>query len=334
MKKNKRKVLIFTDHRKHSSENSLYDLTIKCLEHPATETVSIATKGNALNLDFFNCVIDSNLWATTVDRSFSFSTDDHPLSKNFIQIKFQEYDLVWLRMPPPLTSKFLEYLDKVFFNSVIINDPKSIELTGSKKFLLNFPKLCPPMKLCSSVSDIDAFRSLFPIVLKPLNEYGGRGILKIDRGVVYSDTDSWTFEEFAMGFKQNPIDYLAVKYLKNVRKGDKRIVVVNGEILGASLRLPAENSWLCNVSMGGSSSIAEIDQEEKEIIKEINPYLSQRGIVMYGVDTLVDDTGQRVLSEINTASIGGLPQIAKLRNEPLVEKAIELIWKYYFDKIL
>jgi len=141
-----------------------------------------------------------------------------------------------------------------------------------------------------------------------------------------------SFEEFAASYVENPIDYLAVKFLENVKQGDKRIVVVNGEILGASLRLPAENSWLCNVAMGGSSNMAEVESEEEEIIRLINPTLSDMGIVMYGVDTLVGDDGKRVLSEINTTSIGGLPQIAAMRNEPLVERAIDLIWEYYNEK--
>ena len=123
-----------------------------------------------------------------------------------------------------------------------------------------------------------------------------------------------------------------MKYLKNVKQGDKRIVVVNGQILGASLRLPADNSWLCNVAMGGSSNITQVEKEEEEIIRIINPTLSDKGIVMYGVDTLVGDDGKRVLSEINTTSIGGLPQIAAMNNLPLLERAIDLIWEFYNDK--
>ena len=120
-----------------------------------------------------------------------------------------------------------------------------------------------------------------------------------------------------------------VKYLKNVTQGDKRIIVVNGKIMGASLRLPPEGSWICNASMGGSSYAAEVDKDEENIISVINPVLSKMGIVMYGIDTLVNDERRRVLSEINTTSIGGLPQIAGFRKKPVVEEAIDLIWKYF-----
>ena len=103
--------------------------------------------------------------------------------------------------------------------------------------------------------------------------------------------------------------------------------------MGASLRLPAKNSWLCNVAMGGSSHKTQVESEEIEIIKKLNPTLSKMGIVMYGVDTLVGDDGKRVLSEINTTSIGGLPQLAQQQKKPLVEKTTYLLWKYIQKKL-
>jgi glutathione synthase len=124
-----------------------------------------------------------------------------------------------------------------------------------------------------------------------------------------------------------------VKFLKNVSQGDKRIVVVNGRIMGASLRLPPTDSWLCNVAKGGSSNFAKADSDEIDMIDKINPKLAEMGIIMYGVDTLVDDDGNRVLSELNTTSIGGLPQIAKLMGKPLVKEAADLIWNYIIEKI-
>ncbi len=328
----KRKVLLLTDHTNHSSENSLYDLSVKMLAHSKTKSVAIVSKGNSKNNDFFSCKINVSLWATTITESFAYNKTDHPLLKNIHQVNFNEYDLVWLRLPPPLSSDFLDYIDRVFSNTIVINNPKSIHRTGSKNFLINFPTICPPMKICTSIDEIDEFRQHFPIVLKPYNEYGGRGIVKIENEVVSSGLNTFTYDEFADQYHQNPIDYLGVKYLKNVHQGDKRIIVVNGQILGASLRLPAKNSWLCNVSMGGSSNMAEVEPEETKIVSIVNNLLSKQGIVMYGIDTLVNDNGKRVLSEINTTSIGGLPQIAAMRKEPLVEKAIDLIWDYYEEK--
>lgn len=332
MKKNKRKVLILTDHKNHSSENSLYELSIKLLNHEKTESVDIVSRNSLKNEAFFSCHSRSKLWATRINKNFAYSKENHPLAKADQPIDKNSYDLVWLRLPPPLGDKILDFVSQEFSDSVIINNPKSINETGSKNFLINFPTICPPMKICSSIDEINEFRMQFPIVLKPFNEYGGKGIAKIEGEQVSMGNNTFSFSEFEEKYKDNPIDYLGVKYLKNVKQGDKRIIVVNGQILGASLRLPAENSWLCNVSMGGSSNMAEVDPEEEEIVSIVNPVLSKLGIVMYGIDTLVNDEGKRVLSEINTTSIGGLPQIAAMKEKPLVEKAIELIWDYYEEK--
>lgn len=332
MKMNKYRVLILTDHINHSSENSLYALSQKMLDHPLTESIDIATRGISENDSFFLDLSSEELYATEIKNTFDYSQNEHPLSKDYRKVDTKSYDLVWLRLPPPLSKEFLDFISGAFSNSVVINNPKSIHLTGTKSFLTNFSSVCPPMKICNNIDDIIAFSQQFPIVLKPFREYGGKGIVKIEGDSVSSGQETWTLKAFADRYKQNPIDYLAVKYLKNVTQGDKRIVVVNGKVLGASLRLPAENSWLCNVSMGGSSNMAEIEPEEEEIIKTINSKLAQMGIVMYGADTLVDDDDKRVLSEINTTSIGGIAQIAAMRNEPLVEKAIDLIWDYYEDK--
>ena len=109
--------------------------------------------------------------------------------------------------------------------------------------------------------------------------------------------------------------------------------MINGKILGASLRLPAKGSWLCNVAMGGSSQAAQVEPEEVAIVRTIDPVLSKMGIVMYGVDTLVGDDGKRVLSEINTTSIGGVPQLAEQQGKPLVKETAHLLWNYIHQKI-
>jgi len=301
------------------------------LAHPKTESVTIASKVTELNKPFYEGDKNAELYAKNIQKDFAFTDINHPLSSGNEKVNTEEYDLIWLRLPPPLNPSFLKFIEHKFSNAVVINNPKGILATGTKEYLLNFPSVCPPMKICKSLEDIIEFKNDFPIVLKPLRGYGGKGIVKIKGEEVFKGKKSMSFSDFREEYKKDPIEYLAVKYLKNVGKGDKRIVVVNGEILGASLRLPAKDSWLCNVSMGGSSNHSDVDIEEEEIVKLINPILVQLGIVMYGVDTLVGDDGKRVLSEINTTSIGGLPQIAKLKNQPLVEKGIELIWNY-FDK--
>ena len=119
-----------------------------------------------------------------------------------------------------------------------------------------------------------------------------------------------------------------MKFLKNVQQGDKRILVVNGQILASSLRLPAEGSWLCNIAQGGTSIPSTVTDKEIQIIKEISPKLSEKGIVFFGADTLVDDQNERVLSEINTLSIGGFPQTEIQTGMPIVQMAIDNMINY------
>ena len=274
-----------------------------------------------------------NLLVSKADKSFAFSPDGQFFRKNRRKENIREYDAIWLRMPPPLSNDFLMYLMSEFPNQMILNDPIGISKTGTKEFLTNFADCCPPMAICKSLKDIDQFKKQFPIVLKPFRDYGGKGIVRIDGNTVWDGKEQKTYAQFVKQLRGKPINYLGVKFLKNVGEGDKRIVVVNGHILGASLRLPAKGSWICNVAQGGSSNIAEVEPAEVAIIQKIDPTLSKMGIVMYGVDTLVGNDGKRVLSEINTTSIGGLPQIAKMQNKPLVKQATDLLWDYIIKKI-
>ncbi|MGK0391590.1 MAG: glutathione synthase [Maribacter sp.] len=323
------KLLILTDHKGHSAENSLYAFVQAMRKHALCSQVDVASRGVPKNDSFFEEKQFSDIHVTTADETFSFDKEGHYFFQNLKKESTASYDLVWLRLPPPLSTSFLEFLDKKLANQFIINNPRSIYETGSKEFLLNFPDICPTMKICSSIDDIIEFKNQFPIVLKPFREYGGKGIIRIDGDKVWEEKELTNFDEFIE--KVDDVAYLGVKFLKNVSKGDKRIIVINGRIMGASLRLPADNSWICNVAMGGSSNHAEVDEDERAIIAAIDPTLSKMGIVMYGVDTLVDDDGKRILSEINTSSIGGLPQIAKFRGQSLVDEAVDLIWQYFIQ---
>lgn len=322
------RLLILTDHRGHSQENALYALARAMQARQQAGTVSVATRGDADNDPFFSGQSPEQLYATEVDRNFWFRNVETAFAERRRAIQVRDYDLIWLRLPPPLGLPFVEFLERSFPNTVIINDPRGIYKTGSKAFLTRFPELCPPMAICRSVEDIVALKTQFPIVLKPLREYGGRGIVRVQGDQVWAGQNQISFDAFAEQLAGQPVEYLGVKYLKNVDQGDKRIVVVDGRIMGASLRLPRSGSWICNVAMGGTSHPGNVEEAERNIVATIDPVLREMGIVMYGVDTLVGDDGQRVLSEINTTSIGGLPQIAAASGLPLVEDAADLLWSY------
>ncbi len=322
--------LVLTDHTRHSAENSLYALVTKLKAHPQCGELYVASRGNDENDSFFEKGNYSNIHGYRVKKSLSFEEVSKGLLFETQILSQEDFDVVFMRLPRPVSTQFLMNLADTFNDKIFINHPIGIEKTGTKKFLLNFPEVCPPIRLCHSIEEITDFSKQFPLVLKPLREYGGKGIFRLEGEVVYEGKESFPATEYLQKREKEirSEGILAMKFLKNVSQGDKRILVVNGKILAASLRLPAEGSWLCNVAQGGSSVKTELTPEEETIIAKISPILLKEGIVIFGADTLVDDEGKRVLSEVNTLSIGGFPQSEKQTGRPIVQQAIDGIFDY------
>lgn len=326
-------MLVLTDHRTHSAENSIYALAPALLAHPSCARLDIATRGLGRNNGFFKSNLSQAFYASPATADFHYDSNGYCYKKKLRRVTLQDYDVVFMRLPHPVEERFWQFVTDIYPERQIINQPSGIFLTGSKSFLLNVPELCPPIQLCQSIDDIQEFRSRFAIVLKPLRDYGGNGIIKIANDDVWQGNEHTTFAKFAETLKRAPIEYLGMQYLINVTQGDKRVIVCNRETLGASLRMPASGSWICNAAQGGMPTQSDITEEETKIAARLNEVLYERGIVLYGFDTLTDDAGKRVLSEVNTTSIGGIPQIGKLNNIPMVERVVDLIWTYVNEEM-
>ncbi|MCB0837233.1 MAG: hypothetical protein KDE26_10390 [Bacteroidetes bacterium] len=329
----KLRFLIITDHRQHRPANPVYSLTSELFSRPETKLIDIVSRGNPKNDPFFT-EQSTHFYTTRIGPDFSFQPSGDQFIQNQNDGNIEDYDVVLMRLARPVDSSFLHFVAHHTQNKVVINHPLGIEKTSSKAFLLNFPDLCPPIKLCHKIEDILSFMEQFPIVLKPLKEYGGKGILRAEGGIIYDQDQSYSAQEYLQKQKDyiENQGYLAMKFMKNVSQGDKRIIVAGGEILAASLRKPAEGSWLCNVSQGGSSESALPEAEEVEMINRISPTLLKEGILIYGADTLVNDDGKRILSEINTLSVGGFADIQANTGIPIIPKTIDKILAYVNPK--
>ncbi len=326
----KYKILVFTDHSKHSKENSIYALVTALAKHEQCQEVFVASRGNPQNDSFFGKMEIASVFAKHIQSTFNFDSTGEQFLKELVEVNIADFDVIFLRLPRPISDDFFHYLLEIAGDKIFVNHPKGIMETSSKAFLLNIPHVCPPMKLCKSAIDVFQFANRFPIVLKPLKEYGGKGIVKIINHQVQDGSTTLPLKEYLVTIKSEleREGFLAMKFLKNVQQGDKRILVVNGQILASSLRLPAEGSWLCNIAQGGTSIPSTVTDKEIQIIKEISPKLSEKGIVFFGADTLVDDQNERVLSEINTLSIGGFPQTEIQTGMPIVQMAIDNMINY------
>ena len=298
------KILIVTDLSTHNSANSLYKLANALFDHPLIETVVVASRGIQKNESFFKCKSMVHIEGYHINRHISFFDKDE-LVREISTYKLNSFDNIILRLPYPIDQDFFPALTQNFDETRIINRPSGIALTGDKAFLLKMKTYTPPIQLCHNLEEIFDFSSQYECVLKPRFSYGGKGILRIQKERVWFGDQERSVNDFVEEYKENPQSYLAMKFLKNVSKGDKRLIVVNGEIVSSSLRLPNKGSWLCNISQGGKNFISEPTKGECAMIQKINSLLSEHGIFYYGVDTILDDDGTRKISEINTSSIGG-----------------------------
>lgn len=322
------RLLVLTDHGQHGSHESLYPLLRTMLLHPVCQQIEVASRSTLGNMEFFMGKAAANLWGISVDREFQFERKDEIFASNTREISLQSYDWVLLRIPKPNPPALFQQIQKIWGDRVI-NKPENILMTGSKAFLLNFPESCPPMKLCYSVTEILDYRKQFPIVLKPFLAAGGKGILKIEGDLVWEGSKSQPLADMLPAIQQQvKTGYLAMKFLSHVDQGDKRILVVNGHVVGASLRLPRKGSWMCNIAQGGSSTAALVDPDEQEIVARLHPVMQEQGIVLYGIDTLMGDQGKRVLSEINTSCAGGIYPAEQVSGEPVVQRTTDRLWEY------
>ncbi|NJC25781.1 ATP-grasp domain-containing protein [Neolewinella antarctica] len=327
------RTLILTDHSGHSDQNSVYALA-RCLANdPRSSRVDVASRGSAQNTALFQEGALARVQGITVREQFEFDPTGRQFAEQLTMLHPKDYDLIWLRLPHPIApalARAMNYLDQNT-NTVVINRPSGMLETGDKAWLLNWEKYSAPMALVKSDEEVLAFTDQRKTVLKPLRAHGGKGIAKVHNGEVEVDGITQSLQAWLTAHQQEleTDGYLAVKFLENVSKGDKRILVVNGKVLGASLRVPAAGEWLCNVAQGGTSVGSEITPEEAEMVAAISPALLEKGVVFYGMDTLEDDDGKRLLSELNTMSIGGFPQAEAQSGQPVVQRAIDEIFTYY-----
>lgn len=323
-------ILVLTDHSRHSDQNSIYAILDEMVRHHQCKSIDVVSRGIEKNQDFFMGQGSADLFATSFDHQFKFTENGFYYKKDLHKVNIKNYDIIFMRLPRPVTDSWLKWLVETADHAIIINNPLGIIKTSSKKYLLNFPDQCPDMRLCNSKSDVLEMAKNYPIVLKPLREYGGKGIVKIHGGKVDTGYKILDLDAYLTSIETELTNdgYLAMKYLKNVSNGDKRILVVGGEIMASSLRLPAEGSWLCNVAQGGQSVKSDVTSEEVEIINAIAPQLLAEGILIFGADTLEDDNGKRILSEVNTLSIGGFPQAQQQSGKPIIKMTINKIFEY------
>ncbi len=313
------RLLFITDHRYHKPFDSVYALAawVDSIEGVDAYVSSIGTSDNTSRMKqapfTYISAVRPNQNLVYQKRRSCFSTAPHCLPVT-------DFDVICLRVLPICITS-LQSLEESFSHARFINTVDGIIKTESKEYLSNIAAHCPTLKVCHTKEQALEFISRGPAVLKPRYGYGGYSNLLINDESLFDGANTFPrshlvsllTEKFKCGES-----YIAMEFLPRYVKGDKRILVVNGSIVGTSLRVPQE-SWLCNISSGGKVLKASVKQEERNAINQITPQLEQEGITMYGVDTLENEQGHRQVTEINTCCPGGFHSISHTLGDPLIQ---------------
>ncbi len=224
-------------------------------------------------------------------------------------------DVVLLRQDPPFdmgyitTTHILERLPK---SVTVVNDPYWVRNSPEKVFVTEFPDLMPPTLITGDPETIRAFRAEHgEIVIKPLYGNGGAGVFRIQPG----DENLNAMMEFFAAFVREPM--MVQRYEAKVRQGDKRIILVDGEPVGAINRVPAAGEARSNMHVGGRPEKTALTARDKEICSRIGPELRRRGLLFTGIDVIGD-----YLTEINVTSPTGIWEIKRFEGVDVAA----LIW--------
>ena len=211
-------------------------------------------------------------------------------------------DVVLMRQDPPFDMAYItatHILEHIHPQTLVVNDPVSVRNAPEKLFVTHFDGVMPPTLISSSRAEIDAFRARHKdIIVKPLYGNGGAGVFHIGP----DDENLNSLLEMFTDIYREPI--IIQRYLPEVRAGDKRIILVDGDPVGAINRVPAEGEARSNMHVGGRAEKIGLTPREKDICAAIGPALREQGLIFVGIDVIGD-----YLTEINVTSPTGIQEI-------------------------
>ena len=240
------------------------------------------------------------------------------------RVSLSEFDVVLMRQDPPFDMGYItatHMLDHIHPTTLVVNDPTEVRNAPEKLFVLNYKEFMPPTLVTRDASELAAFRMEHEdIILKPLYGNGGAGVFRI-RGT--DQNFSSLLELFGLTYPHQP--YMAQKYLPDVRKGDKRIILVDGKFAGAINRVPAAHESRSNMHVGGRPEPTTITKREREICEAMGPELKKRGFIFVGIDVIGD-----YVTEINVTSPTGIREVKRFGGADIAA----LLWDAIEERML
>jgi len=217
-------------------------------------------------------------------------------------IDLSDMDVVLMRQDPPFDMSYISathLLELIHPQTLVVNDPVEVRNAPEKLFMLRYPTLLAPTLISRDPVAIHAFRDEHKdIIVKPLFGNGGAGVFHIGPG----DENLNSLLEMFAGINREPL--MIQRYLREVREGDKRIILIDGVAKGATNRIPQEGEARSNMHVGGQAFSTQLTDREQEICAAIGPDLKQRGLIFVGIDVIGG-----YLTEINVTSPTGIQEV-------------------------
>lgn len=229
---------------------------------------------------------------------------EHFTLGEFATTDLSQFDVLLLRQDPPFDMNYItitHMLEVIHPKTLVVNAPAEVRNAPEKILVTEFPDLMPPTLITRDRDAIKAFRQKHTdIIVKPLHGNGGAGVFFIKQD------DQNLVSLLEMFEKDFPEPFMIQKYLPDVRKGDKRIIIIDGEPIAGLNRIPAEGEARSNMHVGGRPVLSDLTERELEICARIAPALKERDFIFVGIDVIGD-----YLTEINVTSPTGIREIKR-----------------------
>lgn len=234
------------------------------------------------------------------------------------EVDLADFDVVWLRQDPPFDMGYItttHLLDMIHPKTLVVNDPFWVRNYPEKMLVLRFPDLTPPTAIARDLQTIRDFKARHgDIILKPLYGNGGAGVFRLDP----NDRNLASLYEMFTGINREPL--IVQKFLPDVSKGDKRIILVDGDPVGAINRVPQAGETRSNMHAGGRPEKVGLTPRDIEICAAIGPTLRAHGQIFVGIDVIGD-----YLTEINVTSPTGIQELERFDGTNTAERIWQVI---------
>ena len=236
--------------------------------------------------------------------------------------ELKEFDVILMRQDPPFDMAYItatHILEKLPASTMVVNNPAEVRNAPEKLLVSHFPNLLPATLISRESDAIHAFRAKYKdIIVKPLFGNGGAGVFRIQP----NDQNLNSLLEMFFDNSREPV--LVQAYLPAVRDGDKRVILVDGEPVGAVNRIPNDGEARSNFHVGGTAAAAQLTARDKHICATIGPELKRRSLLFVGIDIIGD-----YLTEINVTSPTGIREIQRLSGIDIAALTINTIEKQH-----